>query len=433
MSRTLSAHVIDALDASPATPLVVAYSGGPDSTALLHALSTTPARPPLRALHIDHGLHADSGLWAAHCRRFCESLGVSLDVVRVAVDLTTGEGIEAAARHARRRAFLAHVKPGEHLVTAHHRDDQVETVLLKLLRGAGPEGLGGMRALRPLGAGALWRPLLGLPRQALLAHVATHGLDTVHDPSNDDPRVARAYLRSHVMPALAGLWPQAARSIVHSALLCREAADSLRDIWGAALASLVSADGSLDAAGWLALPFAHRAPALDHWLHEAGLQAPTHAQREALERQVAEASIDRLPIVGWQDTEVRMWRGRLWALPRHRPLSPDWTSSWSGEALELPAGGVLALPTGRLPYPLTVRYRRGGETLRPLGDRHTRELRDLFQREGVPPWERERMPIVVDAQDRVVAIADRWLTDEAAALFDSAGSRPVWRRIGETG
>ncbi|KAF1009650.1 MAG: tRNA(Ile)-lysidine synthase [Luteibacter sp.] len=433
MSRTLSAHLIARLDGVAAIPLVVAYSGGPDSTALLHALATLPSRPTLRAIHIDHGLHAESGLWAMHCRRFCESLGVPLAVRRVAVDLTTGEGMEAAARHARRAAFVAELAPGERLVLAHHRDDQVETVLLKLLRGAGPEGLGGMRELRPLGAGEQWRPLLDLPRQALLAHVASHALDTVHDPSNDDPRVARAYLRSSVMPALASLWPQAARSIVHSARLCREAADTLEEAWAVDLASLKAADGSLDAAAWLALPPARRAPALDRWLHDAGLEAPTTAQRDALERQVGEASIGRLPIVGWQGTEVRMWRGRLWALRRPRSFSQAWTAPWRGEALDLPGGGRLALTHGRLPHALTVRYRHGGETLRPVGDRHTRELRDLFQRDGVPPWERPCMPIVVDADDRVLAVADRWLTDEALALFDVAGGRPVWRRYDQPG
>lgn len=429
MSDTLSSHLIAAIDGHPDANLVVGYSGGPDSTALLHALATLPSRPRLRAVHIDHGLHADSGLWAAHCRRFCESLDVPLAVARVAVDLTTGHGMEAAARHARRAAFIAEMRPGERLVLAHHRDDQVETVLLKLLRGAGPEGLGGMRELRALGAGEQWRPLLDLPREALLAHVATHGLDAVHDPSNDNPRVARAYLRSTVMPALAPLWPQAARSIVHSARLCREAADSLQDTWATALASLKASDGSLDAAGWLALHPAHRAPALDSWLHDSGLEAPTSAQREALERQVGQASAERLPVVGWQDTEVRMWRSRLWAMRRPRPFDATWKAHWRGEPLDLPGGGTLTL-AGRLPRPLTVRYREGGETLRPAGDPHTRELRDLFQRGNVPPWDRPRMPIIVDDDGRIVAIADRWITAEGATLFDGIGSRPVWYRGG---
>ncbi|MDY1548197.1 tRNA lysidine(34) synthetase TilS [Luteibacter sahnii] len=428
MSQTLSAHLIATFENDPLTPVVVAYSGGPDSTALLHALATLPRRPPLRALHVDHGLQAESASWAAHCRRFCEDLDVPLAVVRVSVDLSRGDGTESAARRARRAAFVGHVRPGERLVLAHHRDDQMETVLLKLLRGAGPEGLGGMRERRSLGAGEQWRPVLDLPREALLAHVARHALDTVHDPSNDDPRVARAVLRARVMPALAGLWPQAARSIVHSARLCRDAADTLEGAWAPRLTALTRADGSLDAAGWLGLPPALRIPLLDRWLHDAGRDAPTSAQREALERQIREAALDRLPQMGWLGTEVRLWRGRLWAMPRAEPFDAAWEIPWRGEPVALPGGGTLTLDAARLPQPVTVRYRRGGETLRPAGDRHTRELRDLFQRDGVPPWERPRIPLIHDPDGRLIAVGDRWFTAEAEALFDAAGARPAWRR-----
>jgi tRNA(Ile)-lysidine synthase len=427
MTPSLTDHLARALDGRHDVPLVVAFSGGPDSTALLHALGTQTTRPVLRALHVDHGLHADSAMWAVHCRRFCESLEVPLEVVRVSVDLTRGEGTEAAARRARRDAFAAALRPGEHMVLAHHRDDQMETVLLKLLRGAGPEGLAGMRERRPLAAGVLWRPLLDLPRVALLDHIAANGLNTVHDPSNDDPRIARGYLRGSIVPALLSQWPQAATSITHSARLCRDAADSLREGWMGALVDLGRDDNTLDANGWLALPPAWRAPLLEHWLHGASLTAPTTAQREALERQICEAGAERLPLVGWADTDVRVWRGRLWAMPRRAPFDPDWSASWLGDPLPLPGGGMLTLPTTRLDAPLVVRYRRGGERIRPHGDRHTRELRDLFQQGGVPPWLRPRMPLIHDGAT-LLAVGDRWLSDEGKALFEAAGSMPVWHR-----
>lgn len=425
MTPGLSAHLDRALEEVGETSLIVAYSGGPDSTALLHALAMRTPRPALRALHVDHGLHAESGVWALHCRRFCESLDVPFEAIRVTVDLTRGEGVEAAARRARLAAFAAALKPGERLVLAHHRDDQVETVLLKLLRGAGPEGLAGMRPCRPFGAGLLWRPLLELPRTALLDHVAGFALDTVHDPSNDDPRIARAYLRGTILPALLEQWPQAATSIAHSARLCGEAAETLRDGWLGALDRLGDDRGTLDATGWLALPPAWRSPLLDHWLHAAGLSAPTTAQREALERQVREAAAERLPLVGWADTEVRVWRGRLWAMRRRGGFDEGWSALWSGEPLALPGGGTLALTGGRLQAPVTVRYRQGGEALRPHGDRHTRELRDLFQQAAVPPWERPRVPLV-EAGGRLVAVADKWLSEEGKILFAAVGGAPVW-------
>jgi tRNA(Ile)-lysidine synthase len=425
MSRSLTDHLARALDDVPGAPLVVAYSGGPDSSALLHALATQMPRPPLRALHIDHGLHADSATWAVHCRRFCDSLDVPIDVVRVTVDLTRGEGIEAAARRARHDAFASSLKPGEHVVLAHHRDDQMETVLLKLMRGAGPEGLAGMRTIRPLAAGMLWRPLLDLPRVALLDHIAANGLSTLHDPSNDDPRIARGYLRATVIPALLDQWPQAAISVTHSARLCREAADGLREGWIEEFDRLRRDENTLDASGWLDLRPAWRAPLLDHWLHAAGLSAPTSAQREVLERQIHEASAERLPLVGWQDTEVRVWKGRLWAMPRCQPFDADWSGSWHGEPLALPGGGVLTLGAARLSQPLTVRYRRAGDRLRTAGNHITKELRDLFQEGAVPPWRRPRMPLLCE-DGNLIAVVGRWQSDRGKALFDDLGARPEW-------
>lgn len=425
MIHSLTDHLARALESAPDTPLVVAFSGGPDSSALLHALANLTPRPSVRALHVDHGLHAESGAWASHCRRFCESLEVPLDVVRVAVDLSRGDGVESAARRARHAAFAAALRAGERMVLAHHRDDQVETVLLKLLRGAGPDGLAGMRTLRPSGAGMLWRPLLDLPRDALLEHVATHALSTVHDPSNDDPSIARGYLRGSVLPGLLARWPQAATSISHSARLCMEAADTLRDAWMNALESVRRAEDTLDAGSWLALPPAWRAPLLEHWLHARGLSAPTTAQREQLERQAREGAAERLPLVGWQDTEMRVWKGRLWAMRRRPDFDTGWSAVWSGEPLRLAGGGVLSLGAGRLAEPLQVRYRAGGERLRPDGDRHTRELRDLFQQGTVPPWRRPRIPLLW-AGTELVAVGSRWVSERGRRLFHEAGGALVW-------
>ncbi|TAM95637.1 MAG: tRNA lysidine(34) synthetase TilS, partial [Rhodanobacteraceae bacterium] len=209
--------------------LCIAFSGGPDSTALLHALAQlTEARERgLRALHIDHGLHADSGAWARHCADFCQALDVPLTVLRACVGDARGEGIEAAARRVRYAAFIGNLGEGEWLSLAHHRDDQIETVLLKLLRGAGPDGLGGMRALRPLGRGFLWRPLLETPREVLRKYLTCQGLRTIDDPANADPRFARNTVRHEVLPLLTRHWPQAETSILHAARLCRVAADHL--------------------------------------------------------------------------------------------------------------------------------------------------------------------------------------------------------------
>ncbi|MEO8748732.1 MAG: tRNA lysidine(34) synthetase TilS, partial [Rhodanobacter sp.] len=280
MTTEVQAHMRAALASVPGVALCVAFSGGPDSTALLHCLAQLPeARMRgLRALHVDHALHPQSSTWAGHCEHFCTDLDVPLVVARVQVDRNLGDGLEAAARAARYAAMARELHPGEFLVLAQHRDDQAETVLLKLLRGAGPEGLGGMRPLRAFGPGQLWRPLLSLSHQQLVDYVAAWQLPTIRDPSNDDTRLARNFIRHEILPGLLQQWPHAVHSIAHSANLSRAAADALKSQWLPELDRLREAtDGSLGVAGWLALDPALRHPLLDHWLHAAGLRAPTTA------------------------------------------------------------------------------------------------------------------------------------------------------------
>jgi tRNA(Ile)-lysidine synthase len=430
MSDPLRAHLLAALTAATPAPLCVAFSGGPDSTALLHALAHEPrARARgLRAAHVDHGLHADSTRWAAHCARFCQELDVPCALLRVEVPRDDGKGLEAAARQARHAALAGQLRDGEWLLFGHHRDDQVETVLLKLLRGAGPEGLGGMRVRRAFGAGQLWRPLLELPRSTLLDYVAAHRLDCIDDPSNADTRLARNRLRHEILPGLLRYWPQARDSILHSAALSRDAADALRSQWLPAFDALHDrASGSLDLPGWRALPPALREPLLDHWLHGRGLAAPGAAQRRQIEHQ-CDARAGQLPCVRWAGTELHIWKQRLWALPTQPPIEPDWHQHWNGEPLALPDGGELALtvPTARLEPPLHVCMRQGGERIRPAGDPHTRELRNLFQQAQMPPWRRDACPLLY-ADGELVAVADRWISAGGAARFDRAGAQPRWR------
>jgi tRNA(Ile)-lysidine synthase len=424
---SLASRLEEALLAHPEGPLCVAYSGGPDSTALLHALAQLPqARArELRALHVDHGLNPQSHDWAEHCRHLAQEWGVPCLVLRVEVDHARGYGLEAAAREARYRAFALSLRPRERLLLGHHRDDQAETVLLKLLRGAGPEGLGGMRAQRPLGQGQLWRPLLNVPRDVLRRYVQEHRLPCIDDPSNADSRLSRNFLRHEVMPRLSQHWPQAVESIVHSAALSRAAANVLEQQWRPVLAALGDpATGSLDASGWLALAPALRQPLLDEWLHARGLPAPTTAQRAQIERQCL-ARDGQLPCIRWPGAELHVWKARLWALPPQRAIDPLWQAPWQGEPLALPDGGSLLLePAGRLAEQLTVRLRQGGEQLRPAGDVHTRELRDLFQQSGMPPWRRLACPLLY-AGEELVGVGDRWLNARGATLFGA--TRPHWQ------
>ncbi|HEY7872046.1 MAG TPA: tRNA lysidine(34) synthetase TilS [Rudaea sp.] len=302
----------------PSGALAVAFSGGMDSSVLLHALAQLPAARArgLRAIHVDHGLHADSGAWSEHCRNFAAALKVPLHVVEVQVHANAGTGLEDAARRARFAAFAGSMQPGEILVLAQHRGDQAETVLLKLLRGAGPEGLGAMRELRKHGNGLLWRPLLDLLRVALADYANEHALRWIDDPSNAQTHLSRNFLRHEIVPRLTQHWPQAEAALAHSATWLRAAADYIDAQSAAALAKLRGDEpATLDWRGWLALPDALRDPVLRRWLRECGLDEPAHFHVAELERQLLAAN-DRHPCITFDDTQLRRHRDWLHATSR---------------------------------------------------------------------------------------------------------------------
>jgi len=428
-AEPLAGILRDALRAHPTGALCVAFSGGPDSTALLHALAgLREARERgLRAIHVDHGLHAHSGDWAERARQFCSVLEIECVVARVDVMRASGEGLEAAARHARYTALANALREGEWLLLGHHRDDQAETVLLKLLRGAGPEGMGGMRAMRPLGAGMLWRPLLDTPRLVLRDYAERHRLPVIDDPSNADTRLSRNYLRADILPRLVEHWPHAVDSILHSATHHRAAADVLRERWLAEFERVHDrTTGSLDAAAWLQLPPALRDPLLDHWLRGRHLRIPTLAQRAQIERQLRGLREGRVPCIHWPGTDLHIWKGRLWAVVSAVPLPSAWQAEWQGQPLTLPGGGRLEWLGAPPAETFTVRFRQGGEKLRPLGHRHTRELRDLFQQSSMPPWRRAACPLIY-AGEELIAVADLWRSEQGESRFRLAGGQPCWR------
>jgi len=428
-------HLLRALDALPAAAgsVVVGFSGGLDSSVLLHALAHLPqARARgLRALHVDHGLHADSTTWSRHCAEFAAAQRVPFASVPVSVAHDTGTGLEDAARTARRTALGDAMTAGEILTLAQHRDDQAETILLKLLRGAGPEGLGGMRTMRQFAQGYLWRPLLDVPRSALAAYAQAHALRWIDDPSNADTTLRRNFLRAEVLPRLHQRWPDATAALAHSATWARHAADFIEVHSAHALAQMQGLDpATLDWARWLALPDALRDPVLRLWLRGLELDAPAHFHIEELERQLRGSARDRNPCVRWDDTELRRYRDLLYAL-RPAPAPPDdWETAWGGEPLALPGGGTLLLDhpaPETVPLSLRVRFRRGGERLKPAGRRHTRELRLLLQEAGVPPWQRARVPLIFDVDGELLAAADLYASDTARTLCARLGARFVWQ------
>lgn len=384
--------------------LAIAFSGGPDSTALLLAASLVAPKRRVRAVHVDHGWHADSGQWARHCRDVARRIGVGCEIVAAGIDPDSGEGPEAAARRARHDRLAERLGRGDVLLTAHHREDQAETLLLALLRGGGVHGWAGMPAVRPFGAGGRHlRPWLELGRDDLRRWLEDSDLPTLQDPANADSRYERAWLRQSVLPVLRERWPRVDATLARAAA---QAADAAAGIDAMAAQDFVRCrgrrDDTLDCDALAALPPVRRHALLRWWIERNGLPRPPAARLKELDTQLLAARADRNPRVAWSGGEVRRWRGEAWALMPRPAFDGETEYPWDDprHPLELPdrtldpsvltALGLEIRPDARL----SVRFRQGGERFRPAGTPRERALKTLLADRGIPPWERDRVPLI---------------------------------------
>jgi tRNA(Ile)-lysidine synthase len=424
--------VLDEYLPEGATGLVVGVSGGADSACLLSALAEG-RRLPVRAVHVDHGLQAASVALRASSAALCERLEIPLTVIEVTVE-SAGESLEAAAREARYRAFALNLAPGECLLTAHHADDQAETLLLQLLRGAGIKGLSAMPVRRRLAGGWHLRPLLRLTRSDLQAYGKMHGIDAHEDPMNRDARFDRAFLRTRLWPTIIERWPGAAAALGRAA---RHAADAQELLDHAADAGLFRLrDGAaLSVTGLRALPERERVNVLRRWLSETGMVPPSSARLAEGLRQTLTADPDHLPVVIWGAHALRRYRDRLFLTPAAVPslgAHREWPMR-SQSRLELGEGlGTLywvsrkgGLDAQLLPATLNVRRRSGGESLKVGARARTQSVQHLCQAMGVLPWLRDALPMVY-AGESLIAIGDIWRDARWAAGPAEAGFEVVW-------
>jgi tRNA(Ile)-lysidine synthase len=434
-SPSALADVLRRLGLSPETPLKVAFSGGLDSCVLLHALCVLRDEMSLRlsAVHVDHGLQPASAAWAQHAEKFCEDLNVSCAIERLFIpDMEIrAHGLEAAARQARYACLARHVSAGDVLLTAHHVDDQAETLLLHLLRGSGTHGLAAMPEIAPFSSGRLARPLLGFTRAQLADYAEREKLRWVDDPSNRDPRFSRNYLRHEVFPLLDARWPGAARQIARAAALSAEAAgllDAVAEIdWNDCRAKDPSA---LSVTVLRQFSPSRQRNLVRYWLRRQGFQAPSAMHLDQILAQVAHETRTRHSAVCWPDAEVRRYRDGLVALKSRRETDSAMRLSWDlSRPLEIPGVGRLhamaargdGLSQERIGHaPLMVGWRQGGETCQLPGRAHHHKLKKLLQEASIPPWERQRLPLVY-AHGELAAIGDRWVCEPYAARAGEPG------------
>lgn len=425
--------------------LLVGFSGGRDSTALLHRLATLPEPPwmGIRAIHVHHGLHPDADRWARRCESLTAALGVPC-VVRHAAVQPAGQGLEEAARRARYSAFTGERQTDECLVLAHHRDDQAETVLLALLRGSGERGLSAMRDYMLDARGPIWRPLLNTTGEDVAAYAAKHGLSWIDDPSNADERLSRNRLRHTVMPLLRRHWPQADAALAASARHLAEADGLLRAQARRDLAPLLGlGEDAVDAVALRALPSERATRVLRLWAESQHVQLTGDAIRRVLgdwSRQPAGRAL-RHPL---GDATLRQWGGRLWITARDaaeatlaaRASAPPAPFVWDGRrALHLGSSadgaqrGTLHLVGAEgFDTPLRWMARRHAPTrFRAAGDRHARPLQAHFSTLGVPPWMRDDVPLLVDEHDDIQALGDLAYGDALDTWLRAHGARLLWQ------
>ena len=375
--------------------VAVGLSGGVDSVVLLHQLRNLAG---LRAIHVHHGLSPNADRWAAFCRRLCRRLGVPLVVRKVKVAQRQGKGPEAAARDARYQAFQE--IESEVIALAHNLDDQAETVLMNLLRGAGVRGASGMPYEIKFKGKTLLRPLLGVPRSEIEAYARQHQLAWIEDESNADEALTRNFIRRRVGPLLAKKFPQWKQSLGRAAKHFSRKEAGAQEL-------------------------------LREFLRTRGLRAPSEAKLGEMLKQLAARG--RRTLIEHDGTQLRLYRGKIVLGEKSSPVvfAP---LPWKGEAkLEIPAlGGELRFRRARGKgfdaemKSLQVRLRAGGERLQPDPRRPRRTLKNLFQEAGVPPWERERLPLLFLGDDLVWA-PGLGIDARFQAAAGKRGLLPEWR------
>ncbi len=416
--------------AGPKPRVVVAFSGGVDSTVLVHLLVQQRRKlGSLRLVHVDHGLQAASGEWSRCCARQARAWRIPLISLNAKIERNRGESPEAAARDARYKLLAEAMKPGEILVTAQHRDDQVETLLLQLFRGAGVSGLSGMPAIAPFGPGPIARPLLDVPRAQIEVVARNARLRWIDDPSNSDMRFSRNFLRQRVMPLIREHWVGVDKALARSAAHMAAAAALLNERAAQDLAGLADGAG-LSVTALRALPAGRRRNALRGFIARHGVEMPEASRLKEMSGPLLDARVDAQPEVAWAKARMVRTHGRVELQKSREPSAQFAAKSWrwhDDRRLILgPGAGVLELiddiagpiDLARLPKVLALRPRRGGERLRPGPQARTQTLKSLLQTARIPAGKRAHLPLLF-AGELLIAVSDRWIDASIAATVKS--------------
>jgi len=420
------------LDIPPETGrLLIAYSGGLDSHVLLHLMREftrqTSGVSRLLALHVNHGLNPRAAEWSAHCQAVCQQWQIELRQIELDARAPKGESQEAWARKLRYQALQQFVEPRDVLMTAHHQDDMAETLLIQLFRGSGPAGLAAMPVKIDFGQGWHYRPLLSYTRNQLKEYAQQHQLNWIEDDSNLDDKYDRNLIRNTILPAIRQRWPAISQTLHRASGLQAQAASLLEQLATMDLQTCTTGSGKyLRVSSLIQLSNERAANVLRYWIRTQGFTVPSARQLAEIFSGVIQASQDTSPCVSWFGTQLRRYRDYLFiTAPLPAPPEPGLEFKWDlnnqcnlilGKLKAERSKGDTALSVST--DTLTVRFRRGDETIRLAGHHH--QLRKLYQQYGVAACYREFVPLLY-SDNTLVAIPGMVIADEFRAGINEAG------------
>jgi len=403
--------------------LIVGYSGGVDSHVLLHLLASLPEfKNKITAVYVHHGLQVCADDWATHCQNCAQALGVKFKVLTVNGQAAIGESPEEAARNARYQAFKEILTENDVLLLAQHRNDQLETVLLQLFRGAGLKGLSGMPATIPFAVGVLLRPLLDVSQNEIKQYALQHQLQWIEDPSNQDMQFDRNFLRHEVLPLLEQHWPSLDKTVARVAGHCAEAQTILSA--SAKELMLVLYDPyqrCLLISGLLQHDVLMQQWIVREWLDCSGVRMPSGKVLQAIFQDILAARQEANPIVLHDGFKLQRYRDGLYLIAIQKQLDVTQVLSWgdTSRPLELNNNGLLL--TSIAPQGIArdlweqgkvqIKYRQGGEKIALPNRSGRHSLKKLYQEAGIAPWLREKMPVIY-IDDKIAAIADLWVSKD---------------------
>ncbi len=401
----------------------VGFSGGLDSSVLLHLLKSTYPDFKVAAIHVNHQISPNANRWQQHCEAFCQQLEVKFIAEKVIVN-NLGRGIEDAARSLRYQVFEKYLSSGDLLLTAHHADDQAETLLLRLLRGTGSKGLSGIameRMFSERDGTKILRPLLLFTRQQLVTYANQHQLQWIDDESNDSDQYDRNYLRLQVMPLLQSRWPNFQIKWNQTAQLCAETEILLTEMARTDLQVMDLRDErigkSINRTLFSRLSIARQHNLLRYWLSLQGYSIPEQQHWHQITSQLFSEKMDSNTNVQWGNVSLRLYQDKIFALPL---VLPTLTLKMTECLADISAKRLRAdLPN------IHIKYRVGGERCRPADRRHSQTLKKCLQEFGLEPWLRDLVPLIYSG-DHLVAVGDLWVCAEYLAEENQRGFELHW-------